>query len=335
MKHPFFVSALALAVSAVSVPALAQVSEQPESTAVSTGAQPEREFFPHLRKYLREQAAARTASASVVAASEHIEQPPSASVVEHALEPLTTEQMEAMKLQAVEAARLQKESDLSAEAQRETAARAAAVEAAKMAEQAQAEEEVLMEMDVDMKTGRVVVTDHSAKAVAESKPKSFWSSLFGAKEAKSEAVPVIAAFTMAVNEESTDSPKVTLHPVAEKAPADQPAQAVAPVVAATPVAPVVAKPANAPAIAPTRTQWMLKAGQPIHAQLQAWALDAGWKLNWKMASSWIVPADVGFSGEFDDALERVVTALYGEGHAVRLMLWEGNKYAEVLNVDGK
>lgn len=322
MKHPFYVSALAFAVASVAAPALAESTDVNAVSAPAVSSAPEREFFPYVRQYFHEKVAARAVEAPVDAQAEIAAVEP---------EPVLTDgQREAMALQAREAERLAIEA-------REFAKAAMAAMAAREAAQSTvvdsvpAEEEVLMEMDVDMKTGQVVVTDHSANASAEAKPKSFWASLFGAKESKADAVPVIAAFTMAVNEEGTDSPKVTLHPIAPKSPEPELKSAVkaAPVVAAKPTA-------AATTVAPVvRTEWLLKAGQPIHAQLQAWALDAGWKLNWKMASSWIVPADVSFEGKFDEALERVVTALYGEGHAVRLMLWEGNKYAEVLNVDGK
>jgi|GEM_PF-1563440 len=117
---------------------------------------------------------------------------------------------------------------------------------------------------------------------------------------------------------------------------EQPVTPVTPVVAAAPV--VVATKVTAaetPKPVESLPRWSLKGGQPIHTQLLGWARTAGWNLNWRMASSWLVPSDTSFEGRFDEVLERVVTGLYLEGRPVRLTIWEGNQYAEVINADGK
>jgi hypothetical protein len=46
-----------------------------------------------------------------------------------------------------------------------------------------------------------------------------------------------------------------------------------------------------------------------------------------------VPADASFGGTFDEALAKVVQALYDQGKGVKLILWEGNKFAEVVDVN--
>lgn len=110
---------------------------------------------------------------------------------------------------------------------------------------------------------------------------------------------------------------------------------VAPAAGATPpvfnpsaaVAPVVAQELAA------ASRWRLGAGQPIHTQLQAWATQAGWQLNWQPKVSWLVAADTEFEGSFESAVQEVIQGLYFEGKPVRLVLWEGNRYAEVVNHD--
>ncbi len=77
--------------------------------------------------------------------------------------------------------------------------------------------------------------------------------------------------------------------------------------------------------------WQLKAGLPVHTQLEAWARSAGWTFAWKAKRSWVVPADTTFDGEFDVAVEAVVKALYDQGKPLTLKLWEGNKVAEVVD----
>lgn len=76
--------------------------------------------------------------------------------------------------------------------------------------------------------------------------------------------------------------------------------------------------------------WKLERGLPIHTQLQAWAQRAGWTLLWRPDFSWRTAADASFEGEFSDAIEQVITALFEEGEPVRLILWEANQVAEVL-----
>lgn len=94
--------------------------------------------------------------------------------------------------------------------------------------------------------------------------------------------------------------------------------------------PVVAQETSFPA-APVPKVWKLKAGGAIHAQLEAWAKDAGWTFAWRAKRSWLVPADTEFGGEFDVAVEAVVKALYEQGKPLTLKIWEGNKVAEVID----
>jgi len=83
----------------------------------------------------------------------------------------------------------------------------------------------------------------------------------------------------------------------------------------------------------TAPLWELHRGVPIHTQLQAWASRSGWILHWQPKVSWLVAGDAGFDGSFEDALKEVVEGLFFEGKPIRLVLWEGNRLAEVIPID--
>ena len=81
--------------------------------------------------------------------------------------------------------------------------------------------------------------------------------------------------------------------------------------------------------------WSLSAGKTLHEQLAAWAERAGWSFAWRPEKGWLVPADATFTGTFDVAIEKVVKMLYSQGKPVRLELWEGNRFAEIIDVNVK
>lgn len=100
---------------------------------------------------------------------------------------------------------------------------------------------------------------------------------------------------------------------------------------------VVAPPSAAEAAAGAQNEsqsmvWRLRAGQPIHTQIQEWAQLAGWEVKWAKDKSWVAPADAEFSGDFLEALSALVSGLYSEGKSVRMRAWKGNRYAEIINV---
>lgn len=83
------------------------------------------------------------------------------------------------------------------------------------------------------------------------------------------------------------------------------------------------------------TSWSLQADRPIHLQFADWARAAGWTFEWRLEKSWLVPAATQFGGTFDEALAKAVEALHAQGKPVRLILWEGNRFAEIVDVDAK
>jgi len=80
-------------------------------------------------------------------------------------------------------------------------------------------------------------------------------------------------------------------------------------------------------------RWQLRRGLPVHTQLLTWAERSGWTLTWKPRVSWLVAADVEFNGNFEQALTDVVEGLFFEGKPIRLVMWEGNRLAEVVPSD--
>lgn len=116
--------------------------------------------------------------------------------------------------------------------------------------------------------------------------------------------------------------------IAQILPAEQAVTTIKPLKAARPQ---LKAPANQkPPIQPI-TSWTFGTDKAIHVQLQEWARLAGWRLEWRLEKSWMVPAPTEFHGTYDQMLEQVVGQLYAEGKPVRLVLFEGNHYAEIVS----
>lgn len=114
-----------------------------------------------------------------------------------------------------------------------------------------------------------------------------------------------------------------------------PAVMLTPISAAPAVLTIVPATAQEPAATPATTSWPLQADQPIHKQFADWAHTAGWRFEWRLEKSWLVPAATQFTGTFDQALAAAVELLHAQGKPVRLILWEGNRFAEIVDVDAK
>jgi len=87
-----------------------------------------------------------------------------------------------------------------------------------------------------------------------------------------------------------------------------------------------------PTLTPAQV-WQLHKGLPVHTQLQSWAERSGWTLVWQHKASWLVAGDVEFEGGFEEALKEVIEGLFFEGKPIRLVLWQGNRLAEVVPND--
>jgi hypothetical protein len=72
--------------------------------------------------------------------------------------------------------------------------------------------------------------------------------------------------------------------------------------------------------------FMLTAGEPLEAQLFAWAKRAGWKVLWRMPddSNWIVPNSQSCGPDFESAVRQVVQTLAGNGEDIVGDSWRGN-----------
>lgn len=69
----------------------------------------------------------------------------------------------------------------------------------------------------------------------------------------------------------------------------------------------------------------LVAGKSIQAQLQSWAVRAGWTVVWDVQQDWIVPNAATFTGDFVSAAQQVIEALAANGADVRADLYTGNR----------
>lgn len=79
------------------------------------------------------------------------------------------------------------------------------------------------------------------------------------------------------------------------------------------------------------TSWVVYSGEEIHKALQRWAERAGWSFSWKPKRTWVAPTEVVLEGTFEEAIARFVTAMYEQGKPVRLILWKGNRFAEIVD----
>ena len=87
--------------------------------------------------------------------------------------------------------------------------------------------------------------------------------------------------------------------------------------------------------APAAPTFVLRKGELLHTQLQAWAVASGWELLWLPDVSWKVLGDTAFPSTMDvtAAVSEVINVLREEGRPVRLSIADGNKIMEVLSTD--
>ena len=70
--------------------------------------------------------------------------------------------------------------------------------------------------------------------------------------------------------------------------------------------------------------WRLAANLPFRAQIARWAQHAGWTVLFRGRSDFIVPAPAVFTGDFSQALTRVVNVARREGARIRATFYADN-----------
>lgn len=85
--------------------------------------------------------------------------------------------------------------------------------------------------------------------------------------------------------------------------------------------------------APKEDFYILSEGEPIHTELQRWAIAGGWKkFSWTLPYSWRVFSDTTFKEESAfKAIAKVIEYLREEGKPVRMTVFEGNGVLEVVS----
>jgi hypothetical protein len=78
---------------------------------------------------------------------------------------------------------------------------------------------------------------------------------------------------------------------------------------------------------PASGQFALVAGEPLEAQLFAWAKRAGWKVLWNLPedNNWIVPGDQACGTNFETAVKQVIETLAANGIDIVGDSWRGNR----------
>ena len=75
--------------------------------------------------------------------------------------------------------------------------------------------------------------------------------------------------------------------------------------------------------------WEIVKGEMLKAQLERWAVDAGYTLIWSAHNDYEMQSNSTFNGPFKDAVKAFFGALQSNGHALRVTIFEGNNVMEV------
>ena len=79
-------------------------------------------------------------------------------------------------------------------------------------------------------------------------------------------------------------------------------------------------------------QWAVLAGSSLKQTLQGWADAAGWTLVWDNPVDYKVRASVTFSGDFLDAVGRLVDAVYQTNPELAATIYRGNRVIHVYDL---
>lgn len=85
---------------------------------------------------------------------------------------------------------------------------------------------------------------------------------------------------------------------------------------------------------PVQSGFLLRGGQPISAEITAWAARTGWEIYWHHRVSWKTIRDTVINrADVSEAVSEVIDILREEGKPIALRISAGNKVMEVLSLE--
>lgn len=79
-------------------------------------------------------------------------------------------------------------------------------------------------------------------------------------------------------------------------------------------------------------QWAVLAGSNLKQTLQGWSNAAGWTLVWDNPVDYQIRSSVTFSGDFEEAVGRLVDAVYQTNPELAATLYRANKTIHVYDL---
>jgi hypothetical protein len=79
-------------------------------------------------------------------------------------------------------------------------------------------------------------------------------------------------------------------------------------------------------------KWAVLAGSSLRGTLQGWAAAAGWTLVWDSPVDYQIRASVTFTGDFLEAVGRLVDAVYETNPELSATLYRGNRTIHVYDL---
>lgn len=82
---------------------------------------------------------------------------------------------------------------------------------------------------------------------------------------------------------------------------------------------------------PVASQFSVVAGQMLHPTLAEWASKSGWTVVWESEYDYRIEAGANFSGDFQEAVTAIVTAMSEARPAITVDFYKGNNVAVISN----
>jgi hypothetical protein len=79
----------------------------------------------------------------------------------------------------------------------------------------------------------------------------------------------------------------------------------------------------------------MKKGVTVRDNLKRWAKISGWRVLWRMPTTWVVPSSATFNGPFKAATEDAVRALYFSGKNIYAAFWNKNNTVIITGTGDK